>query len=231
MISMWYSVVFMWYSVQQTLASGIYRKCCTVTCLCMLFPVHVVFCARDIGFWHILEMLLCNVSCGSEKQVADSWDLPYCRCLERVIPCSIWGSDQGLLGPADTFHKPGFKMHAKILHHMFGILGTDVIKAPLWDTAAMPISAFPSNAAFVHTHVSKLLTVSFPNMQASQVEVCPPRLPRSQGFESHYLLRSRFKGLTRGVPAGHHVRQSVEDVPGCILVLLPSPSGPGRLLV
>ena len=34
---------------------------------------------------------------------------------------------------ADTFHKPGFKMHARILHHLFHIINTDVIKAPLWD--------------------------------------------------------------------------------------------------
>lgn len=37
---------------------------------------------------------------------------------------------------ADTFHKPGFKMHARILHHLFEVAGSDVIKAPLWDSAA-----------------------------------------------------------------------------------------------
>jgi exportin-1 len=72
---------------------------------------------------------------------------------------------------ADTFHKPGFKMHAKILHHLFGLVGTPIIKAPLWDVSALPATAFPNNAAFVHTHVTKLLSVSFPNMQPAQVEV------------------------------------------------------------
>ena len=73
--------------------------------------------------------------------------------------------------PADTFHKPGFKMHVKILHHLFGVVGSDVIKAPLWDVAALGPAAYPSNAVFVHHHVTQLLTTSFPNMRAPQVEV------------------------------------------------------------
>ena len=75
---------------------------------------------------------------------------------------------------ADTFHKPGFKMHVKILHHLFGVVGGDVIKAPLWDVAALGPAAYPSNAVFVHHHVTQLLTTSFPNMRAQQVEVRPP---------------------------------------------------------
>ena len=73
--------------------------------------------------------------------------------------------------PADTFHKPGFKMHAKILHHLFQVVGGDVIKAPLWDAAALGPAAFPNNAAFVHQHVSQLLATSFPNLRPQQVEV------------------------------------------------------------
>lgn len=72
---------------------------------------------------------------------------------------------------ADTFHKPGFKMHTKILHHLFLIISTDVIKAPLWDVASLGPTAFPNNAAFVHQHVSQLLTTSFPNLRPQQVEV------------------------------------------------------------
>ncbi|KAK9840628.1 hypothetical protein WJX81_005548 [Elliptochloris bilobata] len=72
----------------------------------------------------------------------------------------------------DTFHKPGFKMHVKILHHLFGVVGSDVIKAPLWDVAALGPAAYPSNAVFVHHHVTQLLSTSFPNMRAQQVEAC-----------------------------------------------------------
>ncbi len=41
-----------------------------------------------------------------------------------------------LVAFADTFHKPGFKMHARILHHLFGVASGDVVKGPLWDIAA-----------------------------------------------------------------------------------------------
>jgi hypothetical protein len=34
----------------------------------------------------------------------------------------------------DTFHTPGFKLHCRILLHLFGIVrGETIIKAPLWD--------------------------------------------------------------------------------------------------
>ena len=78
---------------------------------------------------------------------------------------------------ADTFHKPGFKMQAKILHHLFGIVGGDTIKAPLWDAAAAGPTAYPSNAAYVHEYVTKLLTTSFPNMRPQQVVVRGPSPP------------------------------------------------------
>jgi exportin-1 len=36
----------------------------------------------------------------------------------------------------DTFHTPGFKLHCRILLHLFGIVRDEaVIKAPLWDVA------------------------------------------------------------------------------------------------
>jgi exportin-1 len=36
----------------------------------------------------------------------------------------------------DTFHTPGFKLHCRILLHLFGIVrGETIIKAPLWDVA------------------------------------------------------------------------------------------------
>lgn len=37
---------------------------------------------------------------------------------------------------ADTFHKPGFKLHAAILHLLFQILDMPNIQGPLWDVAA-----------------------------------------------------------------------------------------------
>ena len=40
---------------------------------------------------------------------------------------------------ADTMHKPGFKLHARILHHLFGVAASGVIKEPLWDVASTPV--------------------------------------------------------------------------------------------
>jgi exportin-1 len=37
----------------------------------------------------------------------------------------------------DTFHTPGFKLHCKILQHLFSIVRTDqVIKGPVWDVVS-----------------------------------------------------------------------------------------------
>jgi hypothetical protein len=46
-----------------------------------------------------------------------------------------------------------------------------VIKAPLWDVAALGPAAYPSNAAFVQQSTANLLTTSFPNLRPQQVEV------------------------------------------------------------
>lgn len=70
----------------------------------------------------------------------------------------------------DTFHKPGFKLQARILHHLFSIVQTNAIKAPLWDVTALGPTAYPSNAAFVQAHVSELLSTSFPNLRPQQVQ-------------------------------------------------------------
>ena len=75
---------------------------------------------------------------------------------------------------ADSFHKPGFKLHAKILHHLFSIVNSGVIKAPLWDEAAKGPNAYPNNAVFVHEYVNDLLSRSFPNLRDAQRQVGAP---------------------------------------------------------
>ena len=82
-----------------------------------------------------------------------------------------------LLCCADSFHKPGFKLHAKILHHLFTIVNSGVIKAPLWDEAAKGPTAYPNNAVFVHEFVSDLLSRSFPNLRPAQLQVWHTGLP------------------------------------------------------
>eukprot|EP00879_Flechtneria_rotunda_P028493 GHRR01030614.1.p1 GENE.GHRR01030614.1~~GHRR01030614.1.p1 ORF type:complete len:828 (+),score=284.83 GHRR01030614.1:400-2883(+) len=71
----------------------------------------------------------------------------------------------------DTFHTPGFKLHCKILLHLFSLVRTDaVIRAPLWDVQAKGPNAYPSNAAFVQEYVCSLLATSFPNMTPLQIQ-------------------------------------------------------------
>lgn len=73
----------------------------------------------------------------------------------------------------DTFHKPGFKLHARIMHHLFEIVQTpDVIKLPLWDVAAKGPNAYPDNASYVREQLINLLSTSFPNLTPGQVQAC-----------------------------------------------------------
>lgn len=73
----------------------------------------------------------------------------------------------------DSFHKPGFKLHAHILHHLFNVVEfPNVITAPLWDVAIKGPNFYPSNAAFVRDHVTTMLSTSFPNLTQPQVVAC-----------------------------------------------------------
>lgn len=91
----------------------------------------------------------------------------------------------------DTFHKPGFRVHALILQQLFS--GTElfldrsqllltllvvnltvvengsVITIPLWDVNSLGSTAYQSNAHYVREDTIKLLAESFPNMSRSQV--------------------------------------------------------------
>lgn len=80
-------------------------------------------------------------------------------------------------------------MHARILHHLFGIAGADVIRAPLWDSAAQGASAYTSNAAFVHEYVTSLLTTSFPNMRPQQVQVPLSPFQPALEYSCHYRVQ------------------------------------------
>ena len=99
--------------------------------------------------------------------------MPPAFCLKALFASK--GLTPARCGLADSFHKPGFKMHTKILHHLFRIVSEDAIRAPLWDLEALGPAAFPNNAAYVHQQVSQLLTTSFSNLRPQQVEVsdCP----------------------------------------------------------
>jgi len=73
---------------------------------------------------------------------------------------------------SDSFHKPGFKLHAEILHHLFTIVDQNIINQPLWDITERGPDAYPSNGAFLRDHVGSLLRLSFPNLTQQQVLAC-----------------------------------------------------------
>jgi len=68
----------------------------------------------------------------------------------------------------DTFHKPGFKLHALILQHLFTVL-EEGITVPLWDASKEGPTKYPNNVEFVRQYSINLLTTSFPNMTQAQV--------------------------------------------------------------
>mmetsp|Transcript_26423 Transcript_26423/g.43268 ORF Transcript_26423/g.43268 Transcript_26423/m.43268 type:complete len:1071 (-) Transcript_26423:573-3785(-) len=67
----------------------------------------------------------------------------------------------------DTFHMPGFKLQATILQHMFALVETGQVTAPLFDTAQHP--GVPDNRTFLREYVITLLSNAFPNLLPNQV--------------------------------------------------------------
>jgi len=110
----------------------------------------------DTGLNLLLEMLIMF----SASDAATAFHQAYYLQLLREIFAVL----------TDTFHKPGFKLQARILHHLFAVLQTGAIKAPLWDVSTLGPTAFPSNSAFVQSHVSDMLSTSFPNLRPQQVQ-------------------------------------------------------------
>jgi len=74
---------------------------------------------------------------------------------------------QDLLGVlTDTFHKPGFRMHATILAKMFSLVETNKITVPLWKEG----QSFPNNQTFVREFTVNLLRRSFKNLSPAQIK-------------------------------------------------------------
>jgi exportin-1 len=136
----------------------------------------------DTGLNLLLEML---VMFGSGEAATGFHQAYYLHLLSEIFAVLT-----------DTFHKPGFKLQARILHHLFSIIQTDAIKAPLWDVTTLGPTAFPNNAAFVQQHTSELLSTSFPNLRPQQVQATVMgmmELKELAGFKQHlrdFLVQS-----------------------------------------
>ncbi|PSC71723.1 exportin-1-like isoform X2 [Micractinium conductrix] len=111
----------------------------------------------DTGLNLLHELLVMLVGSGMATQFHQAF---YTQLVQEIFAVMT-----------DTFHKPGFKLQARILHHLFSIVqNTEVVKAPLWDVAAQGPTAFPTNTAYVQSYVTNLLTTSFPNLRPQQVQ-------------------------------------------------------------
>ena len=99
----------------------------------------------------------------------------------------------------DTVHKPGFKMHCYILHHLFQLCQNGSLTAPL---AAPPAAGSGSgsvmeNKAFVVAFTSDLLQRAFPNLAEGQIRATVDgflSFPDTSTFKRHvrdFLVQSK----------------------------------------
>jgi len=98
----------------------------------------------------------------------------------------------------DIFHKPGFKLHALILQHLFELTVSSCLTVPLWDVAALGPTAFANNAVFLRHHTIQLLTSSFPNMSQIQIAAfvdglfeCKADISAFKGKLRDFLVQSK----------------------------------------
>lgn len=100
---------------------------------------------------------------------------PYVNYFYRIYFKSILNDILSVL--TDTFHRPGFKLHAQILMHLIGAVGSGRINEPIWDQSvpeqvslATGSGAVPaSNAVYLQNHLLKILKDAFPNLTEAQV--------------------------------------------------------------
>mmetsp|Transcript_24882 Transcript_24882/g.80999 ORF Transcript_24882/g.80999 Transcript_24882/m.80999 type:complete len:1099 (+) Transcript_24882:98-3394(+) len=68
----------------------------------------------------------------------------------------------------DTLHKPGFKLQAMILAHLFVAVESGAITSPLWPQDGSV--AATSNGQYVRELLLQMFTTSFPNLTAAQLQ-------------------------------------------------------------
>ncbi|KAL6757535.1 exportin [Haematococcus lacustris] len=112
----------------------------------------------------------------------------------------------------DSFHKPGFKLQAHILHLLFNVLTVGSIQGPLWDVASKGMTAYPSNTAFVQEHVTGLLSQSFPNLTPQQVGACVAGMFSMRDFTAFKHHLRDFLVQTRQFSSSDNAELFAEEV-------------------
>jgi exportin-1 len=100
---------------------------------------------------------------------------PYVGYFYRMYFKSILNDILSVL--TDTFHRPGFKLHAHILMHLIGAVCSGRITEPIWDQAVQEEVSLascsgtvaPTNALYLRNHLTTLLKAAFPNLSSTQV--------------------------------------------------------------
>eukprot|EP00173_Palmaria_palmata_P005479 Plantae.Rhodophyta-Palmaria_palmata.ctg982.p1 GENE.Plantae.Rhodophyta-Palmaria_palmata.ctg982~~Plantae.Rhodophyta-Palmaria_palmata.ctg982.p1 ORF type:complete len:649 (-),score=136.40 Plantae.Rhodophyta-Palmaria_palmata.ctg982:186-1850(-) len=77
----------------------------------------------------------------------------------------------------DSFHRPGFRLHASILIQLFAAIGSGRVTDPIWDQtnseeqalASSNGTVLPSNGVYLKNHLTRLLSSAFPNLSSTQV--------------------------------------------------------------
>lgn len=100
---------------------------------------------------------------------------PYMGYFYRIYFKSILNDILSVL--TDTFHKPGFKLHAMILMHLIAAVGSGRVADPIWTQddaeeialASNHNTAPASNAIYLRNHLMKILKTAFPNLSEAQV--------------------------------------------------------------
>jgi len=84
----------------------------------------------------------------------------------------------------DTLHSPGFKLQSQILAHMFVLVESKAVTAPLWDTAT---ATYADNSTFLRELLTGMFCTSFPNLR-------PPTAKRLvDGLFEHCRDQATFK--------------------------------------
>lgn len=100
---------------------------------------------------------------------------PYVGYFYRMYFKSILNDILSVL--TDTFHKPGFKLHAQILMHLIGAVGSGRVSEPIWDQSSSDEVALASNSGsvqacngvYLRNHLTQILRTAFPNLGEVQV--------------------------------------------------------------
>lgn len=117
----------------------------------------------ETGLQILLEML---------RNVDNS---PFVNYFYRIYFKSILNDILSVL--TDTFHRPGFRLHAQILMHLIGAVGSGQITEPIWDQTQPEEVALASsngsqsagNGVYLLNHLLKILREAFPNLTEVQV--------------------------------------------------------------